>query len=125
MRNVILTPHIGGSTEEAQEAIGREVAASLAMFLKTGGTLGAVNFPQVSVPVKTLGSRLINVHRNVPGVLSEINGIVSRAKANIRAQYLSTDTHIGYLVMDIELDQPGEVFRHVNELKTSIKTRLV
>jgi D-3-phosphoglycerate dehydrogenase / 2-oxoglutarate reductase len=125
MRNVILTPHIGGSTEEAQEAIGREVAASLTMFLKTGGSLGAVNFPQVSVPPKTSGARLINVHRNVPGVLSEINGIVSRAKANIKAQYLSTDAHIGYLVMDIELDQPGEVFMHVNDLKTSIKTRLV
>ncbi len=124
-RNVILTPHIGGSTEEAQEAIGREVAASLTMFLKSGATLGAVNFPQVSVPPKSVGSRLINVHRNVPGVLSAINGIVSGAKANIRAQYLSTDQHIGYLVMDIELDQPGGVFDQVSKLPTSIKTRLV
>lgn len=125
MRNVILTPHIGGSTEEAQEAIGREVAASLVMFLKSGATLGAVNFPQVSVPMKVEGSRLINVHRNVPGVLSAINGIVSGAKANIRAQYLSTDQHIGYLVMDVELDSPGGVFEQVSKLPTSIKTRLV
>jgi D-3-phosphoglycerate dehydrogenase len=125
MRNVILTPHIGGSTEEAQEAIGREVAASLIMFLKSGATLGAVNFPQVSVPAKTVGSRLINVHRNVPGVLSAINGIVSGAKANVRAQYLSTDMNIGYLVMDVELDKPEGIFDQVSQLPTSIKTRLV
>ncbi len=124
-KNVILTPHIGGSTEEAQEAIGMEVSASLIMSLKLGSTLGAVNFPQVNVPPKDGGSRLINVHRNVPGVLGEINGICSKAKANIKAQYLSTDNNIGYLVMDIELAKPKEVFEKVEKLPTSIKTRLV
>ena len=124
-RNVILTPHIGGSTEEAQEAIGREVAASLVMFLKSGATLGAVNFPQVSVPPKNGGCRLLNVHRNVPGVLGEINGICSRAKANIKAQYLSTDAEIGYLAMDIEMDDPRPVYEQVAALATSIKTRLI
>lgn len=125
-RNVILTPHIGGSTEEAQEAIGREVSASLIMHLKGGGTLGAVNFPQVAVPSKEAGGcRLINVHRNVPGVLGEINGICAEANANIKAQYLSTDLHIGYLVMDIELEHPKGVYEAVTKLPTSIKTRLV
>jgi D-3-phosphoglycerate dehydrogenase len=126
LRNVILTPHIGGSTEEAQEAIGLEVSHSLIQFFQNGLTLGAVGFPAVNVPPKPEGvCRLINVHRNVPGVLGEINGICSRAKANIRAQYLSTDMNIGYLVMDIELAEPSSVFDGVAKLPTSIKTRLV
>lgn len=126
LKNVILTPHIGGSTEEAQEAIGREVSLSLSMFLNSGLTLGAVNFPQVNVPPKEPGiSRLINVHRNVPGVLSEINSIVSKADANIRAQYLSTDMHIGYVVMDMEQGRPEQVYDRVAKLTTSIKTRMI
>lgn len=125
VKNVILTPHIGGSTEEAQEAIGREVSTSLILTMKTGMTLGAVNFPQVAVPFKEDGSRIINVHKNVPGVLSEVNGIMAKHKANIKAQYLSTDSHIGYLVMDIEIESPKKVFEQVSSLPTSIKTRLV
>jgi D-3-phosphoglycerate dehydrogenase len=125
VRNVILTPHIGGSTEEAQESIGREVSTSLILTMKTGMTLGAVNFPQVAVPVKEEGCRLINVHKNVPGVLSEVNGIMAKHKANIKAQYLSTDAHIGYLVMDIEIEKPQKLFEQVDQLPTSIKTRLV
>ncbi len=125
LKNVVLTPHIGGSTEEAQEAIGREVATSLILTLRTGMTLGAVNFPQVAVPAKEDGCRLINVHRNVPGVLSEVNGIMAERKANIKAQYLSTDNHIGYLVMDIEIEKPQKILDQVDALPTSIKTRLV
>ncbi len=126
VRNVLLTPHIGGSTEEAQEAIGREVSHSLITFLKSGATLGSVNFPSIGVPAKQAGtSRLINVHRNVPGVLGEINGIVSKAGANIRAQYLSTDPQIGYVVIDIELDQPKPVYDAIAKLPTSIKTVLI
>lgn len=126
VKNVVLTPHIGGSTEEAQEAIGREVALSFTQFLQSGSSLGAVNFPTVSVPPKEAGvCRLVNIHRNVPGVLSAINGIVSKAGANIRAQYLSTDPNIGYLVMDIETAQPDQVFREVSALTTSIQTRLI
>jgi len=125
VKNVILTPHIGGSTEEAQEAIGREVSTSLILTMRTGMTLGAVNFPQVAVPAKEDGCRIINVHKNVPGVLSEVNGIMAKHKANIKAQYLSTDAHIGYLVMDIEIGKPDKVFDQVAGLSTSIKTRLV
>ncbi len=127
LKNVILTPHIGGSTEEAQEAIGREVSQSLIWFLKFGVTLGSVNFPQVNVPPKNGGQRLINVHRNVPGVLGEMNGIVSKAGVNIKAQYLSTDQHIGYVVVDMEADAgPVDVvFKQVSKLPTSIKTRMV
>ena len=126
LRNVILTPHIGGSTEEAQEAIGLEVAHALATYLDAGMTLGAVNFPQLNIPARDAGvARLINVHRNVPGVLGRINGIVSAAGGNIRAQYLSTDPAIGYLVMDIEAAVNERILDPVAALQTSIKTHLV
>lgn len=125
LANVILTPHVAGSTEEAQEAIGREVSDTLIRFLTGGTTRGAVNFPNVDVPEVMAPVRLLNVHRNVPGVLGEINGIVSRNKGNIRAQYLSTDPEIGYLVMDIENADGERLAREVSALKTSIKTRFV
>ena len=124
LENVILTPHVGGSTEEAQEAIGIEVAASLTEFLKRGSTLGAVNFPNVNLPIQHENShRLLNVHKNVPGVLSEINGIVSELGANIHGQYLATDASIGYLVMDMERGPVEKIAERVQELETSIRTR--
>lgn len=125
LNNVILTPHIGGSTEEAQEAIGREVSHTLIQYLIEGASRGAVNFPNVDVPPRLAPVRLINVHRNVPGVLGEINGIVSESKGNIRAQYLSTDPEIGYLVMDIESVDGRSLVKQVGDLKTSIKTRVI
>lgn len=124
-RNVILTPHIGGSTEEAQEAIGLEVAESLVRIMKNGSTLGAVNFPQVDCPPTNGAQRLVNVHRNVPGVLGEINTIMSKGGANIKAQYLSTDSVIGYLVMDIERSDGRTLADQVAKLPTSIHTRLL
>jgi D-3-phosphoglycerate dehydrogenase len=123
--NVILTPHIGGSTEEAQEAIGREVSAALLKYVNTGATTGAVNFPQVELPLDKDVHRILNVHRNVPGVLRDINRIVSDCNANIRAQVLSTDLDIGYLVMDLDQDVSQDVKRGVAALPTSIKTRIL
>jgi D-3-phosphoglycerate dehydrogenase len=126
MPNVILTPHIGGSTLEAQEAIGAEVAQSFIGFLKTGSTRGAVNFPNVDLPVLHGDChRIINTHQNVPGVLSDINTIVSDVGANIQAQSLSTDPHIGYLVMDMVKGEANEVANRIAKLDTSIKTRVV
>jgi D-3-phosphoglycerate dehydrogenase len=123
--NVILTPHIGGSTEEAQEAIGREVSAALLKYVNTGATTGAVNFPQVELPLDKDVHRILNVHRNVPGVLRDINRIVSDCNANIRAQVLSTDLDIGYLVMDLDQDVSQDVKRGIAALPTSIKTRIL
>jgi len=125
LNNVILTPHIGGSTEEAQEAIGREVSYALIQFMLEGASRGAVNFPNVDVPPRLAPVRLINVHRNVPGVLGEINGIVSKVKGNIRAQYLSTDSEIGYMVMDIENVEGKLLADQVGKLSTSIKTHAI
>lgn len=125
LSNVILTPHIGGSTEEAQEAIGREVSAALIKLINGGATTGAVNFPQIEVPVTPGAHRILNVHRNVPGVLRDINKIVSDRNANIRAQVLATDPDIGYLIMDLDRDVSGDVKREIGALETSIKTRIL
>jgi D-3-phosphoglycerate dehydrogenase len=123
--NVILTPHIGGSTEEAQEAIGREVSAALIKYVNTGATTGAVNFPHIELPLDEGAHRILNVHRNVPGVLRDINRIVSDHEANIRAQVLSTDPDIGYLLMDLDQDVSQDVKRAIASLPTSIKTRIL
>jgi D-3-phosphoglycerate dehydrogenase len=124
--NVLLTPHVGGSTEEAQEAIGREVATSLIKFVNAGSTLGSVNFPQVEL-ARGRGSshRILNVHRNVPGVLRDINRIISDRNANIEAQVLATDPEIGYLVMEVSSDVSEEVRRDIAALPTSIRTRIL
>lgn len=123
--NVILTPHIGGSTEEAQYAIGLEVAESFIRYLKNGSTSGAVNFPRVDLPVHSGSHRILNVHRNEPGILGEINSIVSKAGANIQAQYLSTDSKIGYLVMDVEKINAKPLCEEISKLTRSIKTRVL
>lgn len=121
--NVIMTPHVGGSTEEAQAAIGVEVAESLIRFLELGSTYGSVNFPSVDPGHKRREcQRLINVHRNVPGVLSDINGIVSKIGANIEGQHLATDPNIGYLVMDFAHGPAEKLVTEINKLKTSIRT---
>lgn len=123
--NVILTPHIGGSTEEAQYSIGLEVAESFRRYLKIGSTAGAVNFPNVDLPVKQGASRILNVHKNEPGVLGEINSMISKAGANIDAQYLSTDEKIGYLVMDVHSAQASALAQDIGNLSRSIRTRVV
>jgi D-3-phosphoglycerate dehydrogenase len=123
--NVILTPHIGGSTEEAQEAIGREVSTALIKYINSGATTGAVNFPAIELPLARGAHRILNVHKNVPGVLRDINRIVSDHNANIRAQVLSTDPDIGYLIMDLEQDVSQDVKRGIGALTTSIKTRIL
>ncbi len=123
--NVILTPHIGGSTAEAQEAIGREVGAALIKFVNAGVTTGAVNFPHVDSAPTPGKHRILNVHKNVPGVLRDINKIVSEKGANIAAQVLATDPDIGYLVMDLDQDVSREVKHAMALLETSLKTRIL
>ena len=123
--NVILTPHIGGSTEEAQANIGREVATSLTKFINQGATTGSVNFPQAELPPFRDTHRLLNVHRNVPGVLRDINRVVSELNANIQSQLLSTDPDIGYLIMDLDQDVSEQVGDRLRDLATGIRTRVV
>ena len=123
--NVILTPHIGGSTSEAQAAIGREVASALVKFVNSGSTSGAVNFPVVEAPELRGAHRILNVHRNVPGVLRDINRIVSDLNANIQSQVLATDPSIGYLIMDIDKDVSNDVRKAIAALETNIRTRIL
>ncbi len=100
--NVILTPHVGGATEEAQERIGGEVADKLLRYSDSGATTGAVNFVEVALPVQRDATRFLHIHRNVPGVLSRINEVFSRKALNISGQYLRTDGEIGYVVSDVD-----------------------
>lgn len=131
MDNVILTPHIGGSTEEAQVGIANDVAQRLIDYLKKGDSAGSVNFPQLSPPPvlnkeKTL--RVANVHKNTAGVLSEINNLISKLKINVQAQYLATAENIGYVIIDMELEDQKksiDIVQAIQKLNTSIKTRIL
>ena len=113
MNNVILTPHIGGSTQEAQENIGIEVADKLITYSDNGSTLGAVNFPEVSLPVKDrTHTRFMHIHRNVPGVLLKINDVFARRGVNISGQYLRSEGGVGYVVVEVDDEiKPGEGVR--------------
>ncbi len=104
MDNVILTPHIGGSTLEAQDNIGIEVASKLIRYSDNGSTLSAVNFPEVTLPEHPNSRRLLHIHRNVPGMLSRVNELFSADNINIDAQFLQTDSEVGYVVIDVSAD---------------------
>ncbi len=125
VENVILTPHIGGATEEAQVNIGREVASTLIRFVQTGSTLRSVNFPQVDIPLDRGNTRLTNVHQNVKGVLKDINRILSEYGANIQAQSLHTDRELGYLIVDLNQPITEDLIQSIQQLKAAIRTRRV
>lgn len=123
--NVILTPHIGGSTLEAQENIGREVAGTLSRFASQGSTAGSVNLPQVELAPTPGTWRLAHVHQNVPGVLRDVNRVVGDAGANIHAQLLSTTADLGYLLMDLDANLTEQVVEGLKKLPTTIQARVV
>ena len=123
--NVILTPHVGGSTQEAQENIGIEVAGKLAKYSDNGSTLSAVNFPEVSLPSHIDRSRLLHIHVNRPGVLTQINQAFADQNINIAAQYLQTSEEIGYVVVDVEADRADDAFAQLEAIEGTIKTRLL
>lgn len=125
MRNVILTPHIGGSTSEAQRNIGLEVTEALIKFTENGSTTGAVNFPQVELPHFRDSTRILNMHKNVPGVLGNINSIIAGMNANIVSQYLSTNEQVGYLIMEVDSSISRAVKTRIEGLETNIRTRLL
>ena len=128
LENVILTPHIGGSTEEAQQNIGVEVAEKLIRYSNTGTTLTAVNFPEVSLPEHPGKHRLLHIHRNQPGVLSAINAIFSDERINVVGQYLQTNARIGYVVIDIEIGEPEqslEIKHRLDQVPGTLRTRIL
>jgi len=123
--NCILTPHIGGSTMEAQENIGLEVAEKLVKYSDNGSSFTSVNFPEVSLPAHPGMHRLLHIHRNVPGVLSQINSIFSDNGINIRSQYLQTNEEIGYVVMDIDVEYSKVALEKLNQVKGTIRSRVL
>ncbi len=126
--NVILTPHVGGSTQEAQRNIGVEVADKLIRYSNNGSTLSAVNFPEVSLPEQAGKHRLLHIHRNKPGVLSEVNAALSSLKINITGQYLRTTSAIGYVVIDIEGGERARTLqlkKRLEQVGGTIRTRVL
>ena len=124
--NVILTPHIGGSTLEAQAAIGEDVSLKLARFLQQGSTKGAVNVPELEPgPVPQGRSRVVSFHGNAPGYLSRLTDIVSASGANIASQRLETRGDFGYVIADLEGDLPDNLVEQVKGLDGSIRVRLI
>jgi D-3-phosphoglycerate dehydrogenase len=127
LENVILTPHIGGSTEQAQDRIGREVARKMIDYVDSGSTMGAVNFPQVQLQARSLGARFSHVHRNAPGMLRRLNEVFLQRDINIFAQYLETDKEVGYVVLDADLagQSSSEILDEIRALDGTIRARLI
>lgn len=125
--NVILTPHVGGSTEEAQERIGEEVARKLVDYSDVGSTVGAVNFPQVQLTPRPIGTRFIHVQRNVPGMLRRLNDVFANRDVNISAQNYQTDGEVGYVVMEADLvgETARDILREIRALDGTIRARLL
>ena len=123
--NVILTPHIGGSTEEAQESIAIEVAEKLVRHWTSGSTASAVNFPEVDLPTLRAGQvRIMHVHRNVPGVLSTMHGHFARESVNINAEYLQSDQHTSYVILDVDPFEGDGIVRALAALPETVRMRL-
>lgn len=123
--NCILTPHIGGSTMEAQENIGFEVAEKLIKYSDNGSSFTSVNFPEVALPAHPGKHRLLHIHHNIPGVLSEINNIFSETGVNIRSQFLQTNDEIGYVVTDIDLEYSNIALEKLHKVKGTIRCRVL
>ncbi|MFO0828231.1 MAG: phosphoglycerate dehydrogenase [Phycisphaerales bacterium] len=125
LKNVILTPHIGGSTLEAQQNIGAYVAARAIDYVNTGNSFGSVNFPQIQLPSLRGAHRLLHVHRNVPGILAKINGICAKRKINILGQYLKTTEDIGYVIIDVNKRYDEGVIAELREIPETIRFRVL
>jgi D-3-phosphoglycerate dehydrogenase len=123
--NVILTPHIGGSTEEAQQDIGRYVAGKLRDFVAEGSSTMSVNLPHLQLPERPDTHRIVHLHRNVPGVLATINGLLAENKVNIEGQLLGTRGELGYVITDVAVDYPAELGRHLASLPDTVRLRIV
>lgn len=121
--NVILTPHIGGSTVEAQGNIGIDVATKLVDYIDSGSTGGSLSIPDLTLPVLNNAHRILHIHRNVPGVLSQINGALGKMKVNILGQYLKTNEDVGYVVLDIDKKTSPKVISELKKIKETIRTR--
>jgi len=125
LENVILTPHIGGSTEEAQRSIGLEVSDALIAYAEIGASEGSANLPEVHLSAMEDSYRILNIHTDVPGVLSRINGLIAGMSVNIKAQSYNTRNGVGYLIMDVERNLSRNIGQQIESLDSNIRTRLL
>jgi len=123
--NVILTPHVGGSTEEAQRSIADFVPSKIMAYINTGNTVDAVNFPNIRLPRQTNAHRFLHIHKNVPGVMAKINKILAKYDLNITGQYLSTDPKVGYVITDLDKEYNKEVIEKLRNVEGTIKFRVL
>ena len=124
--NVILSPHVGGSTEEAQANIGTEVAEKLVRYSDNGSTVGAVNFVEVALPVHDDRTRFLHIHRNIPGIMQHVNQVFSDHELNVAAQYLQTDAEVGYAVIDVDGPAPNAtVLTQLRAVEGTVRARVL
>ncbi len=123
--NVILTPHIGGSTQEAQEKIGCEVSEKLIKYSDNGSTIGAVNFPQISLQSNENKQRFLHIHKNVPGLMKAVNYVFTDRGINIASEYLQTDPDIGYVIVDAETDRGSDIIGELKKIPHTIRARML
>ncbi len=125
VKNVILTPHIGGSTEEAQVNIGNFVPGKIIEYINTGSTTNSVNFPNLQLPILENAHRLIHIHHNRPGIIAHINNVLSQHDCNIVGQYLKTNETIGYVITDIDKAYNEEVIEEMKGIDGTIRFRVL
>ena len=125
LSNVILTPHIGGSTEEAQRDIADFVPKKIMDYINSGTTVDAVNFPNIQLPKQNKAHRFLHIHKNVPGIMAKINEVLAKYGLNISGQYLSTDPDVGYVITDLDKEYDKEVVKALKSVENTIKFRVL
>lgn len=125
MKNVILTPHIGGSTTEAQRGIAEYVSQKLIDYVNTGSTAGCANLPQLQLPVQDGGHRFLHIHKNVPGVIAQINQVLARYECNVMGQYLKTQDEIGYVITDVDREYDQRLTQDLRSISETIRFRVL
>jgi len=123
LKNVILTPHVGGSTEEAQRHIADFVPSKIMDYINSGSTVDAVNFPNIRLPKQNKAHRFLHIHKNVPGIMAKINKVLAKYEMNISGQYLSTDSEVGYVITDLDKEYNKDVIKALKKIKNTIKFR--
>jgi D-3-phosphoglycerate dehydrogenase len=125
LENVILTPHVGGSTEEAQRNIAEFVPNKIMDYINSGNTVDAVNFPNIRLPKQNKSHRFLHIHKNVPGIMAKVNHVLAKFELNITGQYLSTDNEVGYVISDVDKQYNKEVIKELKKIENTIKFRVL
>ena len=125
LENVILTPHVGGSTEEAQANIAEFVPNKIMDYMNSGNTVDAVNFPNIRLPKQNKAHRFLHIHKNVPGIMAKVNDVLARYELNITGQYLSTDNEVGYVISDVDKEYNKDVIKELKKIENTIKFRVL